>query len=152
MNLQPWWKSEADVIRPSLVHNGFLALGCLGLGIALIVADNAKIQGAMLLGFFLLASAAVIMAAHLPGCTGIWLDDDGFLMRDMYKTERYRWTEIGPFTLRRRLFGATVDFPLNDSGETIPQQRSLPRGMGRSGWRLMRYMNERRERALAKAH
>jgi hypothetical protein len=149
MSLLPWRKGESDVIRPSLMHNGFLALGCLILGIALFRVDTAKIEGALFMAIFLLLSAAVIMAAHLPGCTGVWLDDDGFLTRDMFKTERYRWTEVGPFTLRRRLFGSTVDFPYMPPGETMPQQRSLPRGMGRSGWRLVRRMNERRERALA---
>jgi hypothetical protein len=149
MSLLPWRNDEPDVIRPSLMHNGFLALGCLVLGVALFAMENAKIEGALFMALFLLASAAVIMATHLPGCTGIWLDDDGFLTRNMYKAERYRWTEVGPFTIRRRLLGSTVDFPYTPPGEDTPQSRSLPYGMGLPGWRIARRMNERRNRALA---
>ena len=151
MSTLPWQKEDSDVIRPSLVHNGSLALACLVLGIALFTTDNAKIEGALFMAIFLVASAAVIMATHLPGCTGIWLDDDGFMTRNMYKAERYRWTEVGPFSIRRRLMGSTVDFPYTPPGETEPQARSLPHGMGRSGYRLAQRMNERRNRALAAA-
>jgi hypothetical protein len=149
MSVLPWRKDESEAIRPSLMHNGSLALGCAGLAIALLAADHAKVEGAMLLAIFLLLSAAVIMAAHLPGCTGIWFDAEGFLTRDMYKAERYRWPEVGPFSIRRRLLATQVDFAYTAPGETAPQTRSLPRGMGRSALRLARRMNERRERALA---
>jgi hypothetical protein len=141
----------ADTIRPSLIHNGSLALGCFGLGIALFMVDSAKIEGAMFMALFLILSAAVIMAVHLPGCTGIWLDDDGFLVRDMYKSGRYAWSEVGPFNYRRRMMGASVEFAYTPPGETVPQMRSLPRGLGRSGWRLMQVMNERRNKAIAPA-
>ena len=139
---------DPDVIRPSLAHNGFLALGCLILGVALFRAEGAKIEGALFMGIFLLLSAGVIMITHLPGCTGVWLDDGGFLVRDMYKSERYRWSEVGPFMVRRRLFGTGVEFAYTPPGETAPQVRSLPRGLGRSGWRIVQLMNQRRERAL----
>ncbi len=151
MSVLPWRKDESEAIRPSLIHNGSLALGCAGLSVALFATANAKIEGALLLAIFLLLSAAVIMAAHLPGCTGIWFDGEGFLTRDMYKSERYRWSEIGPFSIRRRLLATSVDFAYTPPGETAPQTRSLPRGMGRSPMRLARRMNTRRERALAAA-
>jgi hypothetical protein len=151
MSVLRWRKDEPEAIRPSLVHNGSLALGCAGLAIALFVADHSKVEGALLLAIFLLLSAAVIMAAHLPGCTGIWFDGEGFLSRDMYKAERYRWTEVGPFSIRRRLLATSADFAYMAPGETAPQTRSLPRGMGRSAVRLARQMNARRERALASA-
>jgi hypothetical protein len=89
------------------------------------------------------------MAAHLPGCTGIWLDDEGFLTRDMYKTERYKWSEVGTFVLRRRMLGSGVEFPYQPTEDAVPEARHLPRGMGRSGWRLAQFMNERRDQALA---
>ena len=138
---------DADTIRPSLLHNGFLALGCLLLGVALLRAEAADVDGATLMAGFLLLSAAVIMATHLPGCTGIWLDDEGFLLRDMYKSERYRWSEVGPFVVRRRLIGSAVEFAYTPSGETAPQTRALPRGLGGSGWKIAERMNRRRERA-----
>ena len=149
MSMLSWRIGASDTIRPSLIHNGTLALGCLVLGVALFRVESAKIEGALFMALFLVASAAVIMAAHLPGCTGIWLDSDGFLTRDMYKSERYRWSEVGPFTIRRRLLGTTVEFPYTAPGESQPQIRNLPRGLGRSGWRLVRFMNERRDKALA---
>jgi hypothetical protein len=151
MSVLPWRKDESDTIRPSLIHNGSLALGCAALAVALFATANAKIEGALLLAIFLMLSAAVIMSAHLPGCTGIWFDDEGFLTRDIYRSERYRWSEIGPFSIRRRLLGTQVDFAYTPPGEAMPQTRTLPRGMGRSAVRLARRMNERRERALATA-
>lgn len=149
MSIFPRRIGDEDVIRPSLMHNGFLALGCLVLAIALFRMDSAKVEGPILMAIFLLVSAAVIMSAHLPGSTGIWLDEDGFLTRDMYKSERFRWGEVGPFSIRRRLLGTGVEFAYTPPGESMPQTRSLPRGMGRSAWRLVRLMNERRNRALA---
>jgi hypothetical protein len=140
---------KSDIIRPSLIHNGSLALGCFGLGVALFMVDSAKIEGALFMALFLILSAGVIMAVHLPGCTGVWLDEGGFLTRDMYKSERYSWSEVGPFVYRRRMMGSSVEFPYTPPGETVPQIRSLPRGMGRSGWRLMQVMNERRNNAIA---
>jgi len=151
MSVLPWRKDGPEAIRPSLMHNGFLALGCAGLAIALFRMDSAKVEGAVIFGIFLLLSAAVIMSAHLPGCTGIWFDREGFLTRDMYKSERYRWPEVGPFSIRRRLLSTTVDFLYTPAGGGDPETRSLPRGLGRSALRLARRMNERRERALGAA-
>jgi hypothetical protein len=149
MNWRPWKINGTDTVRPSLMYNGFLALGCLVLGIALFRAEAAKVEGAVFMGIFLLFSAAVIMAAHLPGCTGIWLDKDGFLARDMYKSERYEWSQVGPFMLRRRMLGSGVEFPYRPSEDADPQARHLPRGMGGSSWKLVQFMNERRNQALA---
>jgi hypothetical protein len=139
--------ADSDTIRPSLLHNGSLGLGCLFLAVMLFRTDTATMEGALYMAIFLVISAGVILATHLPGCTGVWLDDEGFLMRDMYRSERYRWSEVGPFAVRRRLFGSGVEFPYTPPGETYPQSRSLPRGLGRSGWTIARMMNERRERA-----
>lgn len=144
-------ESDSNTIRPSLMYNGFLALGCVLLAVALFRAEAAKVEGAIFMAIFLLLSAGVIMSAHLPGCTGVWLDDEGFLTRDMYKSERYKWSEVGPFSLRRRLFGAGVEFAYTPPGATQPEARSLPRGLGGSGWRVARFMNERRARALGES-
>jgi hypothetical protein len=151
MSVLPWRKDGSDAIRPSLMHNGSLAVASTGLAIALFSVESAKLEGALIFAIFLLLSAAVIMAAHLPGCTGIWFDDEGFLTRDMYKAEHYRWPEVGPFSIRRRLLATSVEFAYSPPGETMPQTRSLPRGLGRSALRLARQMNDRRERALGTA-
>lgn len=140
---------DSDTIRPSLVQDGFLALGCVILGIGLLRMEGEDFEGATLVAAFVLVGAAVIMATHLPGCTGIWLDGEGFLMREMYKSERFRWSEVGPFMVRRRLLGLGVDFSYTPTGETVPVMRSLPRGLGDSGWKIALRMNGRRERAVA---
>lgn len=139
---------DTNVIRPSLMYNGSLAFGCAVMGVALLHAEAAKVEGATLMAIFLMLSAVVIMATHLPGSTGVWLDDDGFLVRDMYRSERYRWSDVGPFMVRRRLLGSGIEFAYTPPGETVPQTRSLPRGLSRSGWRIVQLMNQRRERAL----
>ncbi len=139
---------DSNEIRPSLAYNGILALGCLIMAVILFRTGPMKVEGAGLMAIFLVLSAGVIMATHLPGCTGIWFDKDGFLMREMYRSERYRWAEIGPFIVRRRALGSSVDFPFTLPGETMPETRSLPRGLGRSAWKLARMMNERRARAV----
>jgi len=152
MNRFPWHLGKDDTIRPSLLQNGLLALGCLLIAVALFRGDDsAKMDGALLMALFLVLSAAVVLAVHLPGCTGIWLDDEGFLTRDMYKTERYRWSEVGPFSVRRRMLGTSVEFAFTQPGETMPQIRHLPRGLGRSPVRIARFMNEWRDRVLMPA-
>lgn len=144
-------ETDADVIRPSLSHNGLLALGCLAAGIGLLRMENAEAEGATIMAVFLLLSAAVIMATHLPGCTGVWLDDDGFRTCEVYRCERYRWSEVGPFVARRRLLGTGVDFAYTPRGETAAQTRSLPRGLGGSGTKIAERMNRRRDRASGAA-
>jgi hypothetical protein len=140
-------RDDPDVIRPSLLHNGLLALGCLAMGIGLLRVEDPAIRGAVAMGIFLLFCAAVIMAVHLPGCTGVWLDDDGFLVRDMYRSERYRWSEVGPFVLRRRVLGSGIDFAYTPPGGSVSETRSLPRGLVGSGRKIAQRMNQRRERA-----
>jgi len=149
--MKPFWKSpyDGDTLRPSLAFNSTLALGCLVFAAILFRTDPAEAKAAFLWAIFLVFSAAVILATHLPGCTGVWLDDDGFTVRDMYKSTRYRWSEVGSFVMRRRLLGTEVEFPYSppDGGPT--QARHLPRALNRPGWKIALMMNRRRERALA---
>lgn len=139
---------DRDTIRPSLMYNGVLGVGCLVFAAILLRTGPEKIEGAGLMAIFLVLSAGVILATHLPGCTGVWLDDDGFLVRNMYRSERYRWAEVGLFAVRRHLLGSTVDFPYTPPGETLPETRSLPVGLGRPGRKIARIMNDRRAHAV----
>ncbi|MEM9683188.1 MAG: hypothetical protein AAF942_07975 [Pseudomonadota bacterium] len=148
MNGLPWQQEDPDVIRPSLLYNGFLAGGCLILAVAMFGAEAGSYDSALFMVLFLLFSAGVLLASHLPGSTGVWLDDDGFETRELYKSERFRWADVGPFTVRRRLLGTMVEFALIDPDAKLPEAKQLPRGLGRSAWKLMRLMNERRDRAL----
>ena len=64
--------NDPNTIRPSLAYNGILALSCLIMAVILFRSGPMNVKGAGLLAIFLVLSAGVIMATHLPGCTGIW--------------------------------------------------------------------------------
>ena len=142
---------ETEVIGASWLHNGFLALGCLILAAALFRMEPGKVQGAIYMAGFLVIGAGVILSAQLPGCTGVWLDRDGFLVRDMYKSYRYGWDEVGPFIIRRRLFGKGIEFAYTPKDGGRIESRALPRGVGRSPWTVAKKMNDWREWALHNA-
>ncbi len=135
-------EGETEVIRPSVLHNGFLALGCVLAAAVMFKVDPARVQGAVYMGGFLVFGALVIMSSHLPGSTGIWVDRDGFLVRDMYKSERYRWDEVGPFIIRRKLIGKGIEFAYQPADGGLPQVRLLPRGLGGAPWQIAKRMND----------
>jgi len=135
-------EGETEVIRPSVLHNGFLALGCvLGAGV-LFTLDPGKVQGAVYMGGFFLFGALVIMSSHLPGSTGVWVDRDGFLVRDMYKSERYRWDQVGHFFIRKKLFGKGIEFAYQPADGGPLEVRLLPRGLGGAPWQIAKRMND----------
>ena len=138
---------ETDVIRPSLLHNGFMALGCAIMAGAMFRAGAESIEGATYLGIFLSLGATMFLASHLPGCTGIWLDRDGFLVRDLYSSRRYEWNEVSIFDVRRKLLGRGIDFAYRPADADRPEARSLPRGVGGSVWTVAKKMNDWRARA-----
>lgn len=140
-----------DLIKPSWVQNGFLALGCLILAFGLFRLDPDKVEGSLYMSIFMVFGAVVLMSSHLPGSTGVWLDRDGFLVREMYKSERYRWDEVGPFIVRRKLLGKSIEFPYTPAGEELPKVRSLPRAIGASAWSVAQKMNDWRAWAADEA-
>ena len=142
---------ETEFIKPSVVQNGFLALGCLVLAVGLFRLDPEKVEGSIYMAGFMVFGALVLMSAHLPGSTGIWLDRDGFLVRDMYKTERYRWDEVGPFIIRRKMIGKSIEFPYRPAGADLPKPRILPRSIGKSAWAVTQKMNDWRTWATGDA-
>jgi len=138
---------ETDVIRPSLLHNGFMALGCAIMAGAMFRAGAQSIEGATYLGIFLSLGATMFLVSHLPGSTGIWLDRDGFLIRDLYSSRRYEWNEVGIFDVRRKMLGRGIDFAYRPLDADRPEARSLPRGVGSSVWAVAKTMNDWRARA-----
>jgi len=138
---------ETDVIRPSLLHNGFMALGCAIMAGAMFRAGAQSIEGATYLGIFLSLGATMFLVSHLPGCTGVWLDRDGFLVRDLYSSRRYEWHEVGIFDVRRKMLGRGIDFAYRPLGADRAEARSLPRGVGGSVWTVAKKMNDWRVRA-----
>ena len=133
---------EVEELKPSWLHNGFLALGCLILAGAMFGLDPETNKGAIYMGAFLIFSALVILATHLPGATGVWIDRDGFLVREMYKTDRYSWDEVGPFITRRKLLGKAIEFPYAPADGGNVQARSLPRGLTGSVFSVAKKMND----------
>jgi len=138
---------ETDVIRPSLLHNGFMALGCAIMAGAMFRAGSQSIEGATYLGIFLSLGATMFLVSHLPGSTGVWLDRDGFLIRDLYSSRRYEWSEVGIFDVRRKMLGRGIDFAYRPLDADRPEARSLPRGIGSSVWAVAKTMNDWRARA-----
>lgn len=142
---------ETVVFRPSWIHNGFLAVGCLILAAALFRMDPQTGQGALYMAGFLIFSALIILSTHLPGCTGVWVDRDGFLVRDMYRTDRYRWDEVSAFVVRRKVLGKSIEFSYSPSDGGDVQARSLPRGLTGSVWGVAKKMNDWRVLAMQDA-
>jgi hypothetical protein len=135
-------EGETEVIRPSVLHNGFLAFGCVLAAAIMFKLDPAKVQGSMYMGGFLFFGALIIMTPHLPGSTGIWIDRDGFLVRDMYKSERYRWDEVGRFIVNRKIFGKGIEFAYQPPDGGLPQVRQLPRSLGGAPQHVAKRMND----------
>ena len=135
-------EGETEVIRPSVLHNGFLAFGCVLAAAIMFKLDPAKVQGSMYMGGFLFFGALIIMTPHLPGSTGIWVDRDGFLVRDMYTSERYRWDEVGPFIINRKIFGKGIEFAYQPPDGGLPQVRQLPRSLGGAPQHVAKCMND----------
>jgi hypothetical protein len=133
---------ETEIIGPSWLNNGFMALGCVILAVALFRLDAEVVKGAPWMAAFLIFGALVILSAHLPGATGVWLDREGFLVRDMYKSTQYRWDEVGPFMVRRKMLGKAVEFSYRSADSDRMETRGLPRGVGGSVWSLAKKMND----------
>ncbi len=138
---------ETDVIRPSLLHNAFMALGCAIMAGAMFRAGAQSVESATYIGIFLSLGATMFLVSHLPGSTGVWLDRDGFLVRDLYSSRRYAWDEVGIFDVRRKMLGRGIDFAYRPPGADRPEARSLPRGIGSSVWAVAKTMNDWRSRA-----
>lgn len=142
---------DSDTIGPSWLYNGFMASGCLIMAVALFQADSEIVGDGVYISFFLLFAAAVLLLSHAPGSTGVWLDRDGFLMREMYSSRRYEWDQVGRFEVRRKLLGKAIDFAVLSSDSGMAEVRSLPRGVGGSVWDVAKKMNEWRDRAVGEA-
>lgn len=133
-----------EVIGPSWLHNGVMAAGCLMLAYFMFRLGVAQMKGAYWMSAFMVFSAFVFLAVHLPGATGIWIDRDGFVVRDMYRTERFEWEGVGPFMVRRKLLGKAIDFTYVSPDRDRVESRSLPRGLAGSIWMLAKRMNDLR--------
>jgi len=135
-------EDETEVIGPSWLHNGVMALGCLALAFFMFRLGEAQMRGAYWMAAFMAFSAFVFLAAHLPGATGVWIDRDGFLTREMYQTERFEWARTGAFMVRRKLLGKMIEFTYDSPASGRMETRTLPRGLAGSLWVNAKRMND----------
>jgi hypothetical protein len=82
--------SERDTLAPAGVCLAFAVLGAF-----IIVADGSA-WGWAALAFFGLG-AIVLGATLLPGVSELRLDKEGFAVRSLFRTDRYRWSDVKDF-------------------------------------------------------
>jgi hypothetical protein len=138
-------------IRPSLGRN--IVYSVTAVAVAAVVIDmgwsgETSALPAFLAGFVLLAGAGVVLAAHLPGASGLYLTSEGFEVHELYNVKACRWEDVGPFTLKRRLVGKAVEFSHAAGENGRPEIRTLPGNYAISPYRLLQVMNEWRDRAI----
>lgn len=133
---------ETEVIGPSWLHNGVMAVGCLALAFVMFRLGVAQMKGAYWMSAFMVFSAAVFLAAHLPGATGVWIDREGFLVREMYRAERFEWERVSAFMVRRKLLGKAIEFTYDSPRSGRVEGRTLPRGLAGSLWGVAKRMND----------
>jgi len=133
---------ERETIGPSWLHNGIMAAGCLVLAFVMFRLGEAQMRGAYWMSAFMVLSAFVFLAAHLPGATGVWIDRDGFLLREMYRAERFEWDRVGAFMVRRKLLGKAIEFTYDSPVSGRIESRTMPRGLAGSLWGVAKRMND----------
>jgi len=111
-------------------------------------AGETEALPAYLAAFVLTIGAGVLLAAHFPDATYIRLTEDGFEIRELFKSRHYRWREVTAFAPRRRLLGTTIGYAFFDPKSGQPTGQVLPTGFGISVFRLLQLMNEWRDRAV----
>jgi hypothetical protein len=66
--------------------------------------------------------AIVLAATLLPNSSYLQIGPEGFAIRSLYRTQSFRWSDVGPFVVRRFKNGQMVMF---DFSEEYSQQRRL---------------------------
>jgi hypothetical protein len=82
--------SARDTLAPAGVCLAFAVLG------AVIIVANGSAWGWAALAFFGLG-AIVLGASLLPGVSELRLDREGFAVRSLFRTGRYRWNDVKSF-------------------------------------------------------
>jgi hypothetical protein len=139
-------------IRPSMTRGLAVVLGSVLLTVGFVrigMTGTGPAYPAFLAAVLVGAGAVLAAVALLPGASGLWLDADGFELREIYSVKRYRWSEVGEFAVRRKILGRAVEFAYQPSGGK-PEKRSLSASYTIPAFRLAQLMNEWRERALAR--
>jgi hypothetical protein len=140
-------------IKPSLARSVIYAITAVAMSVAFLQlarTGETSLVPAILGALVLFVGAAVLLAAHLPGGSLLRLTQDGFEIREFRNSTVYRWTDVSPFGLRRRMLGTSIEFADLAAEGGKPQVRTLPSGYTISIHRLLQLMNEWRDRALTR--
>ena len=133
----------------------------LAIGLALMAASLFSIRDQPAVGWISLAffGACTLVAAVqlLPGASALKLDQEGFVVRNLFREWRTRWEDIGPFRVVRLVFWHMVGFdrvipaggnPVARINSTlVGAAETLPETYGLAPERLAALMNEWRDRA-----
>ncbi len=137
-------------LRPSRLRGAVLAAvsALLAVGFVKIGLESEGPAYPAFLAAALFAGGSVLsLIALRSDASAIRLTRDGFEVRELHAVERYRWADVGPFAVRRRLLGKAVEFS-HRPPDGRPRTRTLPGGYRISVFRLAQVMNEWRERAV----
>ena len=146
----PEGQDEILVIRPSLGRNAVYAVTAVVMaGIFLELARSGQTSPlpAILGAIVLVIGAATLLSAHLPDASYLRLTPEGFEIREFRKSTYYRWTEVSPFGLRRRVLGTAIEFAVFPPDGSKPESRTLPAGYTVPVRQLIQTMSEWRQRA-----
>jgi len=173
-------RSMRKTLRPLAIAVGFVALGIVfirtpetftgGAGIGRLFGDMLTSLGladspagaVSGLGWvtvaFFGAGSVVLLASWLPGGSGLTLDADGFLVRNLFRRYRYLWRDTASFAVvevsRQKIVGfndvATTGGALGTANVALTGRNSaVPNVYALSTEDLARLMSLWRERAIA---
>lgn len=111
------------------------------------------------IGLAIFGACALIAAVQLlPGASALRLDQEGFVVRNLFRDWRYRWKDIGPVRVGRFVFWRMVGFDRTAPAGGNPIARinhgligvaeALPETYGLAPEQLAALMNTWRDRAM----
>ncbi len=145
-------RSRRKTLRPLAIAVGFVALGIV------FIRAGAMSGLSWVTVTFFGACGVVLWASLLPGGTGLTLDKDGFLVRNLFRQRRYLWRDTESFAVaevsRKKFVGfndvATAGGALGTANVALTGRNSaVPNVYALSTEDLTRLMSLWRERAVA---
>ena len=147
MNANPR-SGEAFVVKPSLLRNLIFSVTCVMFGAYLVqLAHEGRTDmlPAYMVAAMMAAGSVVLLSSHFPNASYLRLVEEGFEIREHFKSRQYRWRDVGPFRARRSFLGTAVEFVYNDPETGESAELSLPLGLAISPSTLLQMMNEWRD-------
>lgn len=141
----------------------FIALGntaAAGIGFWLYQRDHSTTGLALAAVCSLIAIATAVQL--LPGASELVLDSEGFSIRAMFRSQRYRWVDVTGFTVGKIGFNSMVTFNLTEEFKAGSEaeraaaefmkninghEAALPANYGMTPHDLSRLMNQWRSEA-----